>query len=58
MDDEVTVTMVFTLPKSKFRERNPLNTDTPWGIPHTVGIGDAFERNDELTAKLEAAGLA
>lgn len=55
MDDQVTVTMVFTLSKSKFKTMNPLNTETPWGIPYAVAIGDALEEGDNLRELLEKA---
>jgi len=53
MSEEVVVTMVFKLDKAKFKSMNPLNTETPWGIPYAVGIGDAFEQADELREELE-----
>jgi hypothetical protein len=49
----VTVTMVFQVERSKFREMNPLTTETPWGIPYSIGKGDALEEGDHLREQLE-----
>jgi len=56
-DDKVTVTMVFELDKAIFKSMNPLNTETPWGIPYAVSIGDALEEGDKLRDKLDAANI-
>lgn len=32
---------------------NPLTTETPFGVAHTAGVGDAFEECDVLRAALE-----
>lgn len=32
---------------------NPLRTETPFGVPWACGIGDAFEKIDELEAEIE-----
>lgn len=53
MDGEVIVTMVFKVEAAAFKKANPLATETPWGIPYAVGLGDAFEENDELRDLLE-----
>jgi hypothetical protein len=36
-------------------DMNPLTTETPWGMPYAVCLGDALEEADELREKLEAA---
>ncbi len=40
-------TLVFAGDIRNFK-MNPLTTETPWGIPYAVGMGDAFEKIDEL----------
>lgn len=37
---------------------NPLNTETPWGIPYAVSMGDALEEADDLREALEKAERA
>jgi hypothetical protein len=32
---------------------NPLTTETPWGIPYAVSMGDALDEADELREQLE-----
>ncbi|MBR1230183.1 hypothetical protein JQ600_35400 [Bradyrhizobium sp. AUGA SZCCT0176] len=34
---------------------NPFKTDTPFGIPIIVGLGDAFEECEKLREELSAA---
>jgi hypothetical protein len=43
-------TMVFAGDIRKFK-MNPLKTETPWGIPYAVAMGDALEELDAI--KLE-----
>lgn len=50
---KVTVTMVFEVEEAKFRSMNPLTTETPWGIPYAISVGDALEENDEIRDLLE-----
>jgi hypothetical protein len=40
-------TLVFEGDIRKFKG-NPLTTETPWGIPYAVAMGDALEELDEL----------
>ena len=40
-------TLVFSGDIRKFK-MNPLTTETPWGIPHSVCVGDALQELDEL----------
>jgi hypothetical protein len=40
-------TLVFAGDIRKFK-MNPLATDTPWGVPYAVSMGDALEELDEL----------
>ena len=49
MDPEYTTafTLVFKGDIRKFK-MNPLTTETPWGIPYAVALGDALEELDEL----------
>lgn len=53
MTEKVTCTMVFEIDKALFKSMNPLNTETPWGIPYAISVGDALEENDELRELLE-----
>lgn len=39
-------TMVFAGDIRKFKN-NPFTTETPWGIPYAVSVGDALEELDE-----------
>lgn len=39
-------TLVFEGDIRKF-SMNPLTTETPWGIPYAVSMGDALEQLDE-----------
>lgn len=32
---------------------NPFTTETPWGIPHSVSLGDALVELDNLREKIE-----
>ena len=53
MKDEYTkaFTMVFKGDIRDFK-MNPLTTETPWGIPYAVAVGDRLEELDALkTAK-------
>jgi len=43
-------TMVFEGDIRQFK-MNPLTTETPWGIPYAVALGDALEELDAI--KLE-----
>jgi hypothetical protein len=52
-DNEVTFTMVFRGERSKFKSMNPFRTETPWGIPYAVSLGDALEEGDALREQLE-----
>lgn len=45
-------TLVFEGDIRKFK-MNPLATETPWGIPYAVSIGDALEEGDKLREELE-----
>lgn len=51
--------MMFTLvfKGSVKKVENPLRTETPFGIACAVGIGDAFERIDQLEDALREAGV-
>lgn len=40
-------TLVFDGDIRRFKQ-NPLTTETPWGIPYAVALGDALEELDEL----------
>lgn len=40
-------TLVFEGDIRKFKQ-NPLTTETPWGIPYAVALGDALEELDKL----------
>lgn len=53
---EVVVTMVFSVDREKFRSMNPLTTETPWGIPYAISLGDALEECDQLRERVEAQG--
>lgn len=52
MTGKVTVTMVFEVDKLVFKRYNPLTTETPFGIAHTISIGDIIAEADELREKL------
>lgn len=43
-------TLVFAGDIRKFK-MNPLTTETPWGIPYAVSMGDALEEADEPQTK-------
>lgn len=45
-------TLVFEGDIRKFN-MNPLTTETPWGIPYAVSMGDALEQLDAATGKSE-----
>lgn len=45
-------TLVFEGDIRRFK-MNPLTTETPWGIPYAVSMGDILEEADELREKLE-----
>lgn len=49
----VIVTMVFEVELGAFKKSNPLTTETPWGIPYAISLGDALEEADELRERLE-----
>lgn len=36
-------------------DRNPLRTETPFGVPYAAGIGNAFEMSDNLLDALKTA---
>jgi hypothetical protein len=55
MADKVVCTMVFEIDRDNFKKMNPLTTETPWGIPYAIALGDALEEADELREKLERA---
>lgn len=40
-------TLVFEGDIRRFKQ-NPLTTETPWGVPYAVSMGDALEQLDEL----------
>lgn len=40
-------TLVFEGDIRKFK-MNPLTTETPWGTPYAVSLGDALEELDQL----------
>lgn len=42
-------TLVFEGDIRRFK-MNPLTTETPWGIPYAVSMGDALEKLDALEA--------
>jgi hypothetical protein len=46
-------TLVFPGDIRRFKQ-NPLTTETPWGIPYAVALGDRLEEIDELERRLEA----
>lgn len=48
-------TLVFEGDIRQFK-MNPLTTETPWGIPYAVSMGDILEEADELREKLERRG--
>jgi hypothetical protein len=43
-------TMVFEGDIRQFK-MNPFTTETPWGVPHSVAVGDALEELDELKSE-------
>lgn len=45
-------TLVFEGDLRKFK-MNPLTTETPWGIPYAVSLGEALADADELREELE-----
>lgn len=47
-------TLVFEGDIRKFA-KNPLMTQTEFGTPYAVGIGDAFEKQDALESLMEKA---
>lgn len=53
MSEMVTVTMVFEIDAAEFKKKNPLTTLTPWGIPHSIALGDFLERVDELESRIK-----
>jgi hypothetical protein len=58
MIEKVTCTMVFEVDRAVFKSMNPLNTETPWGIPYAVSIGDALEEGDKLREELDSLKTA
>jgi len=59
MDLPEKYTEAFTLVfKGNIRDfkMNPLTTETPWGIPYAVSMGDALEEADQLREQIEAQG--
>lgn len=45
-------TLVFEGDMRKFA-KNPFTTDTPYGLPYTVALGDVCQERDELEEKLK-----
>ena len=45
-DKTKSFTLVFAGNIRDFK-KNPLTTETPWGIPYAVSVGDALEDLDE-----------
>jgi hypothetical protein len=45
-------TLVFAGDIRQFK-MNPLTTETPWGIPYAVSVGDVLEELDELKEKTD-----
>jgi hypothetical protein len=45
-------TLVFEGDIRQFK-MNPLNTETPWGVPYACGLGDAFAQRDRLQEQLD-----
>lgn len=52
-DDHEYFTVVFKGDLRKF-PGNPLTTETPFGIPYSVSLGDALERIDDMESKDDA----
>ena len=52
--DDTAFTLVFAGDIRKFK-MNPLTTETPWGVPYAVSLGDALAENDELRELQEKA---
>jgi hypothetical protein len=46
-------TLVFEGDLSAFKG-NPFHVETPFGKPHACGLGNAFEREDEAVAAVDA----
>ena len=46
-------TLVFEGDIRQFK-RNPLTTETPWGIPYAVSMGDALEELDEARREIRS----
>ena len=46
-------TLVFEGDIRQFK-MNPLTTETPWGIPYAVSMGDILEQANALREELEA----
>lgn len=53
MTEKVICTMVFEVDRSIFKSMNPLTTETPWGIPYAIALGDALEEGDKMREVLE-----
>jgi len=53
MSVKVTVTMVFEIDRDVFREHNPLTTETVWGIPVDVSLGDRIEELERLLEEVD-----
>ena len=52
VDFTAAFTLVFEGDIRRFK-MNPLTTETPWGIPYAVSLGDITEEADELREQLE-----
>lgn len=53
-DDRKYFTLVFEGDITKFKG-NPLKTETPFGVPHAAGLGDAFAQLDKIDEIEDAA---
>lgn len=53
MTGKIIVTMVFEVDPDLFKKSNPLTTETPWGIPYAISLGDVLEEADQLREKLK-----
>lgn len=54
MADNDKFTVVFKGDIRSFKQ-NPMTTETPWGKPYAVAVGDALEQLDERDKALERA---
>ena len=58
MAEKVVVTMVFEVERDAFRSMNPLITETPWGIPTSISLGDIIEDADRMRKHMERISKA